>query len=109
MYVQLQTYGRDAKSFSSRGEKKAEILKNHNEITRSSAYRFVDRVRVRATGGSGGKGCISHGSQLGSRYKKRPNGGHGGNGGFVFIVADEKEQSLNMSSHHFTADDGNKA
>lgn len=104
--VQSQRYERDAKSFSSRGRKRAETIKNHKKITRSSAYRFVDRVRVRAKGGSGGKGCISHESQLGSRYKKRPNGGHGGNGGFVFIVADEKEQSLNMSSHHFTADDG---
>jgi GTPase involved in cell partitioning and DNA repair len=41
-----------------------------------------------------------------SHYKKRPDGGHGGQGGYVILVADENEQSLNMQRHHFQAQDG---
>lgn len=57
-------------------------------------------------GGSGGKGCLSYVSMHGSSYKKRPDGGHGGHGGMVVIVADASEQSLNMSTHHYKAQDG---
>ena len=72
----------------------------------ASSYKFVDKARVKVLGGNGGKGCISYESKLGSKYKKRPDGGHGGNGGCVILVADVNEQSLNMSTHHFKAEDG---
>lgn len=57
-------------------------------------------------GGHGGKGCLSYESMLGSAYKKRPDGGHGGNGGDVILVADEMEQSLRMGKYHHKGEDG---
>ena len=79
---------------------------SRNRKQRSSLnYKFVDRANIKAVGGSGGKGCISFISK-GGKYKKQPDGGHGGNGGYVVLVADEAESSLNMTSHHFRADDG---
>ena len=68
-------------------------------------YKFVDRANIKAVGGAGGKGCISFVSK-GGKYKKQPDGGHGGKGGYVVIVADEAESSLNMTSHHFRAENG---
>ncbi|POM65550.1 Phospholipid-transporting ATPase, partial [Phytophthora palmivora] len=50
-----------------------------------SKRRFVDRIRVKATGGHGGNGCASFFSE--SAMRKRPNGGHGGAGGDVVIEA----------------------
>lgn len=58
------------------------------------------------TGGNGGKGCLSYESMLGSAYKKRPDGGHGGSGGNVILVADEMEQSLRMHKYHNKGEDG---
>eukprot|EP00557_Chaetoceros_sp_GSL56_P011835 CAMPEP_0176486482 /NCGR_PEP_ID=MMETSP0200_2-20121128/5590_1 /TAXON_ID=947934 /ORGANISM="Chaetoceros sp., Strain GSL56" /LENGTH=543 /DNA_ID=CAMNT_0017883183 /DNA_START=410 /DNA_END=2041 /DNA_ORIENTATION=+ len=72
----------------------------------SSTYRFLDQVRLRVTGGNGGKGCLSYESMLGSAYKKRPDGGHGGSGGNVILVADETEQSLRMNKYHYKGEDG---
>lgn len=72
---------------------------------RGGHYKFVDRAKLRVNGGSGGKGCISYESKLGS-FKKRPDGGHGGRGGNVVLVADKAEQSLNLQAHHFKAEDG---
>lgn len=69
-----------------------------------STYKFVDRARIRTTGGGGGKGCVSF-EHVGS-YKKVPNGGHGGAGGSVVVVADKNVQSLNLSQHHFAAESG---
>lgn len=71
-----------------------------------SSYKFVDRARIRVSGGNGGRGCISYESKLGSSYKKRPDGGHGGNGGNVVIVADKNEQTLGMQKHHHKGEDG---
>lgn len=78
----------------------------HRKQGNASSYKFVDMARIKVVGGSGGKGCISYESKLGSKYKKRPDGGHGGHGGYVILVADANEQSLNMSTHHYKADDG---
>ena len=72
----------------------------------ASSYKFVDRARIKVTAGNGGKGCLSFESKFGSPYKKRPDGGHGGHGGNIVIVADENEQSLNMQSHHIKGEDG---
>lgn len=78
----------------------------HRKQGNASSYKFVDSARIKAIGGSGGKGCLSYEAVYGSTYKKRPDGGHGGNGGRVVIVADANEQSLNMSTHHYRAQDG---
>jgi hypothetical protein len=64
-----------------------------------SKRRFVDRIRIKATGGHGGNGCSSFFSE--SAMRKRPNGGHGGAGGNVFIRADARVQNLANATHHF--------
>ncbi len=38
--------------------------------------------------------------------KKRPNGGNGGAGGDVYIVADKNIASLNLQTSHFNGGDG---
>ena len=69
------------------------------------SYRFVDRTRVRVSGGSGGNGSLSM-FRIGRKHKRRPDGGHGGNGGSIVIVADKSEQSLRWTTPHVTADSG---
>ena len=74
------------------------------------SYRFVDRTRLCATGGRGGKGSLSMEKVTRSSYKYRPNGGHGGDGGSVVIAADPEQQTLDgsssSSSSHVQADNG---
>jgi GTP-binding protein len=70
-----------------------------------AAYRFVDRTRVHVSGGTGGKGSLSL-HHMGRKHKKRPDGGHGGNGGSVVIVADPNEQSLRWTHPHIMAESG---
>lgn len=69
------------------------------------SYRFVDRVRVRASAGEGGKGSLSMHS-IGRKRKLKPDGGNGGDGGSIIIFADPKEQSLRMSHPHVQAPKG---
>jgi len=69
------------------------------------AYRFVDKIRLRAIGGIGGKGSVSMKGLL-QAHKKRPDGGHGGRGGHVILVTDPKKQSLRLSHHVVSADKG---
>jgi len=76
----------------------------HRKQRGQSSYKFVDRARIRVTGGAGGSGSLSN-QHLG-RYKRRPDGGHGGDGGSVILVADGNEQTLGMSMHHHAAEDG---
>ena len=54
---------------------------------------FVDRARIRVTGGAGGNGCCSFRRE---KYVPRggPDGGDGGNGGDVYLVADSRFTSL---------------
>jgi GTP-binding protein len=70
-----------------------------------ASYRFVDRTRVRVVGGDGGKGNMSM-VRIGRKHHRRPDGGHGGRGGNVIIVADPKEQSLKWTSPHMRAESG---
>lgn len=60
---------------------------------------FVDRARVRVTGGHGGKGCCSFRRE---KYVPRggPDGGDGGKGGDVYFVADERLTSLLDLQYH---------
>lgn len=60
---------------------------------------FVDRARVRVTGGAGGNGCRSFRRE---KYVPRggPNGGDGGNGGSVIFVADRRYTSLLDLKYH---------
>jgi GTP-binding protein len=82
-----------------------ENSKNNIIKSNRSSYLFIDRTRVRVQGGCGGKGSLSSLS-LRQKHKLRPDGGHGGNGGSVLIVADPKEQSLRWTHPHVRAKDG---
>mmetsp|Transcript_19434 Transcript_19434/g.29420 ORF Transcript_19434/g.29420 Transcript_19434/m.29420 type:complete len:522 (-) Transcript_19434:120-1685(-) len=88
------------------GDKKKKKVSKYRKEGGAASYKFVDRARIKVSGGKGGKGCVSYQAQLMSSYKKRPDGGHGGNGGNVVIIADKAEQSLNMQSHHFKGENG---
>jgi hypothetical protein len=82
--------------------------KNKKKQKRDSgraSYRFVDRTRVRLSGGVGGNGSQSM-ERISRKHKRRPDGGHGGNGGSIVIVADEHEQSLRWTKPHVTAESG---
>lgn len=79
--------------------------KNNRQKKTHSTYKFVDRVRMRVTGGAGGKGCTSYYRYINGN--RRPNGGNGGHGGAVILLADPREQtSLRLSKHHITAQNG---
>lgn len=60
---------------------------------------FVDRARVRVSGGAGGNGCRSFRRE---KYVPRggPNGGDGGNGGSVYFVANSRYTSLLDLKYH---------
>ena len=79
--------------------------KRKHETSRKPSYRFVDKTRVRVAGGSGGKGSLSQ-QMLRRKHKLRPDGGHGGDGGSVILVADAREQSLKWSHPHVQAEKG---
>lgn len=65
---------------------------------------FTDRVRIHVAGGRGGGGALSFRRE---RYIPRggPDGGNGGRGGSVFLVADEQVTELSDFRHavHHTA------
>jgi Obg family GTPase CgtA len=85
-------------------QNKPKKYKKKNRNT-TPAYRFIDRTRVKVQGGNGGKGSLSF-CHVGRSYKKKPDGGHGGDGGSVIIIADKKEQTLRWSQAHQFAEDG---
>jgi GTP-binding protein len=68
---------------------------------------FVDRVRIQVRGGDGGAGVASFHRQKG-RPRGKPNGGSGGRGGNVVVVADAGVASLLTYSRrpHWRAGDG---
>ena len=59
---------------------------------------FTDRARIHVEGGHGGGGCLSFRRE---KYIPRggPDGGNGGRGGRVFVVADEQEKDLTRFRH----------
>ena len=89
---------------SSRKKQKKGKMKNKKQRGRKS-YRFVDRTRIQLSGGAGGRGCTSM-FHIGRKRKKKPDGGHGGNGGSILIIADPVEQSLRWTRPHVTAEAG---
>jgi len=54
---------------------------------------FVDRVKVILRAGKGGNGCVSFRREWGVP-RGGPDGGRGGDGGSVILVADERSSSL---------------
>ncbi len=54
---------------------------------------FVDSARIMLKAGGGGKGCESHYRDLWMRYP-RADGGNGGNGGSLIMMADPHIQTL---------------
>jgi GTP-binding protein len=54
---------------------------------------FVDQVKVTLLAGRGGNGCMSFRRERGVP-RGGPNGGHGGEGGSIFLVSDEGINSL---------------
>ncbi len=54
---------------------------------------FIDRAKIRATAGKGGDGCLSFRRE---KYVEMggPDGGNGGKGGDVWIVADPQKNTL---------------
>jgi GTP-binding protein len=69
---------------------------------------FVDRVKIEAIAGRGGHGCMSFRRE---KYVPRggPNGGDGGHGGSIIIVAEKGVNSLvdYAHRHHIRGDNGN--
>lgn len=65
---------------------------------------FIDRVTINVKGGDGGAGCMSFRREA-HVPKGGPDGGDGGRGGDVVVVADARESSLiaYRFKHHFKA------
>lgn len=60
---------------------------------------FVDQVKVIIQAGRGGNGCVSFRREWGVP-KGGPDGGRGGNGGSVYLVAEEGLSSLSFFRFH---------
>ena len=70
---------------------------------------FIDEARIQVKAGDGGKGCESYYSDKKTRYP-RPDGGDGGPGGEVIVVADRNLQTLldyKFNRHHQAQRGGN--
>ncbi|CAM9446174.1 unnamed protein product [Ectocarpus fasciculatus] len=68
-------------------------------------FQFVDKLRIVASGGKGGDGCIS--LEGDNPTRKRPSGGSGGAGGNVYAIADGALETLDSQLHHFNGQPGN--
>lgn len=60
---------------------------------------FIDQVKVVLQAGKGGDGCVSFRREFGVP-KGGPDGGHGGNGGHIYFLADEGLNSLSYFRFH---------
>ena len=70
---------------------------------------FVDEARIRVKSGDGGQGCESFYRDRWMRYP-RPDGGNGGKGGDVIVIADRGLQTLldlKYKQHYRAAKGGN--
>lgn len=68
---------------------------------------FIDRVKIYVEAGDGGDGCRSFYKYRGNRRKK-PDGGHGGDGGDVYMRCDSNITTLldYYYKKHFRAPSG---
>ncbi len=68
---------------------------------------FIDQVIIDVSGGNGGNGCVAWRREKGIRWGG-PEGGDGGKGGDIIIVADENTDTLSdfQSTKVFTAKHG---
>ena len=68
---------------------------------------FIDQVHINVKGGDGGAGCMSFRREA-HVPKGGPDGGDGGHGGNVYVVADAQRSSLidYRFKHHFKAQRG---
>jgi GTP-binding protein len=68
---------------------------------------FVDQARIHIQAGGGGKGCESHYSDKYTRFPI-PNGGDGGDGGNVILIADRNLHTLldYRFNQHYQAERG---
>lgn len=68
---------------------------------------FIDQVHINVKGGNGGAGCMSFRREA-HVPKGGPDGGDGGHGGDVVLVADPRKSSLvdYRFKHHFRAERG---
>lgn len=69
----------------------------HRLLSSDPSGAFTDRVVMRVTGGRGGNGCASF-ARGPNQEIAPPDGGHGGDGGSVWIEADAECRSLRMST-----------
>ncbi|GAB0493721.1 hypothetical protein MMPV_005006 [Pyropia vietnamensis] len=69
------------------------------------ASRFIDRITLRVSGGTGGPGATSF-ARGPNQAVAPPDGGHGGDGGAVTLVASTGASSLDLPSRSVTAGSG---
>ncbi len=69
--------------------------------------QFVDEIKIRVQGGRGGDGCVSFRREKYIPFGG-PNGGDGGEGGSIYLVADEGHATLSGLRYNklYKADDG---
>jgi GTP-binding protein len=65
--------------------------------------QFVDEARITVRGGRGGDGCVSFNREK-FKPKGGPDGGHGGDGGSVYLVADENVSTLEPYAYRRVAE-----
>ena len=73
-------------------------------MSANNKKKLIESVQLQVTGGKGGNGCVSY--ETLAPGKKRPNGGNGGRGGNVYILADRNLTSLNFKVFHFNGGHG---
>eukprot|EP00808_Paulinella_micropora_P016621 g11268.t1 len=78
-----------------------------HRTTRLFANRtFLDRCRLEVSGGKGGSGCTSFQAVMRGSARGAPDGANGGQGGQVFLRADERLDNLKLPKFHYTAPKG---
>ena len=78
-----------------------------NFLIRNSSSRnkrFVDKAKLNVRGGRGGNGCVSY--EVLAPGRKRANGGSGGLGGNIYLVASIDKDDLSFDTFHYNAGDG---